>query len=260
MTSERPARGLEDLTAQDLRVATDRFAGLIKSRLPLRLDAAEPWPVIAHGALARAGRLMESLTQLAESEQEADAQVLLRVLFELVTIFCWIAISPEKHLSQWAKWSAGRQLKVHNDALQYGVEVLSASELQELGPREKPLDLVRMALEVDEYWPDHSPAFRPHPAEGPKHILTFRGFYTTVYRKGSTAVHTDLAVLDRFLSLPSDKAVEIHWRELPGPHKDFPALAVPFMGFLMIAFSKRFDWPGEGAVRNITDAVMYRDD
>jgi len=257
--SEKRGRALEDLTARDLRAATDQFAQLIQSRLPLELNAAEPWPVLAHGVLARAGSLLESLTLLAEAEQEADVQVLLRVLFELATIFCWIAISPEEHLSRWAKWSAGRQLKVHNDALQYGIEVLSPSEINELGESEKPLDLVKMALEIDEYWPNHSPAFRPHPDDGPKHILTFRGFYTTIFRKSSTVVHSDLVVVDRFLSLPSPGAVEIHWREVPGPRKDFPALAIPFMGFLLIAFSKRFGWPGEEVVRGITDAVLYRD-
>lgn len=80
-----------------------------------------------------------------------------------MTLSCWLGISPQNHIARWQAWSSARQLKVHNDARQFGIEVLSAAELAEIGKPEQPLNLAAMAEEVDEYWPRRSSAFRPHP-------------------------------------------------------------------------------------------------
>jgi hypothetical protein len=260
MPSTKQVRPLAEVTAADLRAATDEFAQLIEEKLPLQFDAGEVWPAVAHAFLARAGDLLDSLTMLAEAEKQADAQALLRVFFELVTLFCWIAIAPKAHIARWQEWSSARQLKVHNDAKQFGLEVLTPSRLAEIGKPEQPLGLATMAQEVDEHWPKESPAFRSHPEEGPWNILTFRGAYASLYRKGSTIVHTDQFAVDRYLSSPLTGSVTVHKREKHSSSPDYPGLAVPFMGFLLLTFARHFNWPNDQVVRKITDGLIYRSD
>lgn len=258
--SGREARPLGQISTADLRASTNEFAALIDDKLPLQFDPGEIWPAVAHAFLARAGDLLDSLTLLAEAEKEADAQALLRVFFELVTLFCWLAIAPKEHVARWQEWSSARQLKVHNDAKEFGIEVLTDAELAEIGKPEQPRALNVMAREVDEYWPDHSPAFRPHPEDGPRQILTFSGAYAALYRKGSTIVHTDQYAVDRYLSSPLTGSVTVHQKEKRSPSPDYPGLAIPFMGFLLLAFAHHFKWPDAQVVRAITDGLIYRSD
>jgi len=256
----KEVRPLGEVTAVDLRVSTNEFAALIDEKLPLQFDPGEIWPAVAHAFLARAGDLLDSLTLLVEAKKEADAQALLRVFFELVTLFCWLGIAPKEHVARWQEWSSARQLKLHNDAKQFGIEVLTEAELAEIGKPEQPLSLAAMAQEVDDYWPDQSSAFRPHPAEGPRHILTFRGAYTALYRKGSTIIHTDQYAVDRYLSSPLRGSVTVHPREKHSASPDYPGFAIPLMGFLLLAFAHHFNWPNEQVVRTITDGLIYRSD
>ena len=260
MPDERKARPLGEVSAADLRASTDAFAELIEERLPLQFDHGELWAAVAHAFLARAGDMMESLTMLVEAGKEADAQILLRVFFELVTTFCWLAIDPDLHLPRWQEWSSARQLNLHNDATQFGIEVLTPPELSEIGEPEKPLVLPKMALDVDGYWPSKSSAFRPHPEGGTRHILTFLGAYTAIYRKGSNVVHSDLSAVDRYLSSPLTGAVTAHATEQHSSSPDYPAFAVPLMGFLLVAFAHHFRWPDEQVIRKITDGLIYRSD
>jgi len=259
-SEKKEVRPLGDLSAADLRASTDEFTALIEEKLPLIFSPGEVWPAVAHAFLARAGDLLDSLTQMVEAEKEADAQALLRVFFELVTLFCWLAIAPREQVARWQEWSSSRELKLHNDAKQFGIEVLTEDELAEIGKPEKPLAVAAMAQEVDEYWPDHSPAFRPHPENGPRHILTFKGAYTALYRKGSTIIHTDQYAVDRYLSAPLVSLVNVRSKEHHSPSPDYPGFAIPLMGFLLLAFAHHFKWPNEQVVRAITDGLIYRSD
>jgi hypothetical protein len=259
-TEKKEARPLGDLSAADLRASTDEFSALIAEELPRIFDLAETWPAVAHAFLARAGDLLDSLTRMVEAEKEADAQALLRVFFELVTLFCWLAIAPKEHVARWQEWSFSRELKLHNDAKQFGIDVLTEAELAEIGKPEKPLAVPAMAQEVDDYWPAQSSAFRPHPNNGPRHILTFRGAYTALYRKGSTIIHTDLYAVDRYLSTPLMSLVNVHPKEHHSPSPDYPGFAIPLMGFLLLAFAHHFKWPNEQKVREITEGLLYRSD
>jgi hypothetical protein len=259
MNTERRVRPLGEVSADLLREATDAVKGLIDHRLPLQFDKDEFWGPTAHGFLARGGTLLDSLTLLVEHDQPGEAVILLRVLFEHVTTFCWLAINPEAHLALWTEWTNSRRLKLHNEAGRFGVKVLTPREVKESRSAKPPLPLPQLAQKVDEYWSQTSSAFRPFNAESP-HILSFTGFYTAVYRTGSNLVHADLFSVDRFATMPLRRQATIHPREArPNERGDDLGLAVPFMGFLLIAFGHRFSWPTRAEVDQITDKIFYYD-
>jgi hypothetical protein len=71
-----------EVSAAQLRKATDEIAALIEERLPLQLPPDDIWPPVAHGFLARAGTLLESVTLSVERRMPGEAQMLLRILIE----------------------------------------------------------------------------------------------------------------------------------------------------------------------------------
>ena len=128
------------------------------------------WGPVAHGFLARGGTLLESLTVLVEHGMEGEAQMILRILFEHVTTFCWLAIDPERHVEQWREWADSRRLKVHKDAKRFGIEVLTPAEVEQFKSAKPPLPLPQLAQTVDEHWSEVSTALSalrarrsPHP-------------------------------------------------------------------------------------------------
>jgi len=258
----RQARPLSEVEPELLRESTDAINALIAERLPLQSPPGDEWPPIALGFLARGGTLLESLTQLVEQGMHGEAQMLLRVVFEHVATFCWLAIDPMVHLGQWREWSDARRLKLHRDALRFGIEVLTPDEVTASEGATRPLPLPQMAQEIDEYWSEVSTAFRPYTEGGddPPSILTFRGFYTAVYRKGSNLIHADMASPDRFATMPLIGQVTIHAREKRSENPDYPAFSIALVGFLLIVFDHHFSWPGRDLIDRITNALMYYPD
>lgn len=262
MPDGKQVRLLNEVEPPLLRQFTDEVAELIDDRLPLMFPPEDRWPPIAHGFLARAGTLLEAVTRMVEQELEGEAQMLLRVLFEHVTTFCWIAIDPEPHLVQWREWADSRQLKLHNDAKRFGLTVLTDAEVTAYKPAKPPLPLPQLTEAVDNYWSERSRAFRSleGTADGFPSILTFTGFYTAVYRKGSRLIHADMSSVDRFATMPLLGQVTIHATEKHTESNDYPAFAAPFVGFLLIVFEDRFGWPAREVIDAATNALMYRDD
>lgn len=260
------ARRLTEVDDELLRKTTDEITALIAERLPQMFSAGvsegDQWPPIAHGFLARAGTLLETLTALVERGNGGEAQMLLRIIYEHVTTFCWLAIDPEPHVLRWRDWANARQLKVHNDAKRFGVKVLTDAEVAEYESAELPPGVAQLAEEVDRYWSEHSTAFRPYDESGddPPSILTFRGFYTAVYRKTSNLVHADMASPDRFASKPLAGHVTIDISEQRSENNDYPALSAAMLGFLLVVFGVRFNWPDRSVVDAITNGLMYHDD
>jgi hypothetical protein len=262
MPEGKRVRLLEEIEPEQLRKATDEIAALIADRLPLMFSPGDDWPPIAHGFLARAGTLLEALTVLVERGMGGEAQMLLRIVYEHVTTFCWLAIDPEPHILKWREWANARQRKVHNDAKRFGITVLSAAEVAQYESAKSPPPLAQLAEQVDRYWSEHSTAFRPYDDSGddPPSILTFSGFYVSVYRKASNLIHADMASPDRFASMPLLGHATIHPVEKHSESNDYPAFAAAMVGFLLIVFGDRFDWPDREVVDGITNGLMYHDD
>ena len=81
-------------------------------------------------------------------------------MLEHSVVFCWIAIDPETNLVEWRRWDDFRRLKIHNDACKYGLEVLSAERINEIGKPPRPRSVVDLATLVDRYWSEQSQGFR----------------------------------------------------------------------------------------------------
>jgi hypothetical protein len=261
MAAERKARLPSEVSIELLRSAVDEIGSLVSERLPLQLDKGEMWPVVAAGFLARANGVLASLTALAEERRTADAQILLRVLLEHVTVFCWLGIDPEPNVEEWQEWEHHRLISLHRDAEKFGVDVLSGNELEEFGQRKAPRSMAELTLAVDEHWSARSPAFRGHPEDGSRNILTFRGFYTTVYRRGSRLVHPAVLGIERHMTEPLAGRVTVRVGQTedtvtPG----ISALAIPLMAMLLTVYAVHFGWPDLDRVRTINESIVYYGD
>jgi hypothetical protein len=262
MPDKKRVRPLEEVEPELLRKTTDQISALIAERLPMMSPAGDDWPPIADGFLARTGQLLEALTVLVEHGHEGEAQMLLRIVYEHVTTFCWLAIDPEANILQWREWADSRQLKLHRDAKRFGITVLTKAEVARYESARAPLPLPQLAEKVDDYWSEQSTAFRPYDDSGedPPSILTFSGFYTSVYRKASNLIHADMASPDRFASMPLQGHVTIRSAEQHSESQDYPAFSIAMVGFLLIVFGDRFNWPDRAVVEAITNGLMYYPD
>jgi hypothetical protein len=262
MANQKRVRLLHEVEPEQLRNAIDAITGLIAEQLPQMFAADDDWPPIAHGFLARAGMLLEALTVLVEQGREGEAQMLLRIVYEHVTTFCWLAIDPQPHVLRWREWAAARQLKVHREAKRFGITVLNAAEVAAYEKAQRPIPLPQLAEQVDRYWSERSTAFRPYDdtRADQLNVLTFSGFYTAVYRKTSNLIHADMASVDRFASMPIQQHITIHATEQHSESNDYPAFAVALVGFLLIVFGIRFGWPDRQVTEAITNGLMYHDD
>jgi Family of unknown function (DUF5677) len=147
----------EAAPAADLGKAANEITALIRERLPLSWSRDNEfdeivWPVVATGFLARGAVLLESIADLYQRGRAADGQILVRVLLEHATTFCWIAIDPGHHLAEWRRWDDYRSKRTHNDAARYGIRVLSGEELTKIGDPPKPRDVAQLADAVDRHW------------------------------------------------------------------------------------------------------------
>jgi hypothetical protein len=253
---------LNDVETDQLRAATDDITALIGQRLPMMFDADDDWPPVAHGFLARAGTLLEALTVTVERELPGEAQMLLRILFEHVATFCWLAIDPEPNVRRWKEWAQWRLLQTHKGAKQFKLTVLTPAELIEAETARRPIKLAKMTLQIDRYWSEISPAFRKFDETGKTtpSILTFRGFYVAVYSKTSNHIHADIRSVDRFATTPLPNQINVHAREKHSESNDYPAFSIALVGFLLIAFGHRFGWPDESVTRGIVDGLSYYND
>jgi hypothetical protein len=233
----------------NLGKATDEITALIRERLPLSWSRDDDldeiaWPIVAAGFLARGAVLLDSIADLHRRGKAADGQILLRVLLEHTTTFCWIAIDPASNVAEWRRWDDYRSKKTHNDAAGFGIKVLTDEKLAEIGDPPKPRGVPQLAEAVDRHWSKCEPAFRD---EG---ILTFRGLYAAIYRRTSKLVHPTQEGMERHAELSDDDAT-ISAEERPGSPPDLPGLGLAAMGFALIVYAHHFDWPDRDFIAGI---------
>jgi Family of unknown function (DUF5677) len=259
MPNRQGASPPPDVSPAQLRKATDEITALIKDRLPLQLPPDDMWPPIAHGFLARAGTLLESVTLSVERGMPGEAQMLLRILIEHVAIFCWLAIDPEPHIARWREWAEHRSYQVHKNASErFGIERLTPAEAAKAKKAKQPMKMHKLAGAVDKHWSKISPAFRSYNPKDPD-ILTFIGIYTAVYSKTSNLVHADTVSIERFMTMPLQGEATIHAREKRSENNDYPSFALAMMGFLLVAFEHHFSWPAPDVVKGITNGLAPSD-
>jgi hypothetical protein len=246
---------MAELSPAQLRQATDEVAALIEDRLPLQMPPDDMWPAVAHGFLARGGTLLESVTLQAEQGMPGEAQMLLRILFEHVATFCWLAIDPEPLIEQWREWADYRRYQVHKYAKErFGIEPLTPTKAAKAEKAKQPIKLHKLTSAVDKYWSEVSTAFRSYDPAEPD-ILTFTGVYTALYSKTSNLVHADIASTERFMTMPLPGEATIHAREKRSESDDHPSFALAMMGFLLIVFEHHFSWPARKVIDGVTNGL-----
>jgi hypothetical protein len=85
-------------------------------------------------------------------------------------------------------------------------------------------------------------------------LLTFRGYYTAIFRPASRIAHGEVDALQPFLSVrPREIVVSMREPEKFGR----AAFAFPMMAFALLVYHHHFGWPGETRVRQISDSLIY---
>jgi Family of unknown function (DUF5677) len=248
------ANNLEQVTPELLRASADEFAEMLSERLPLTFPMEVSWKLVATGLLARMSSVFNSMTSLVERGSHADAQVLLRVLYDHAATFCWLGIDPDGHLAEWQRWDHGRYLKLHNDAAAFGVTVLDADDLERFAGSPDPRGLAELAEAIDRYWPDHIAAFRSHPAGGaPKEIRSFRGLYASIFRKTSSLIHATEADLGRHTRVRQGYVL-VTLEEQP-LKSDIPGVAAALTAFALLVYRHHFGWPEEARAKQMVELL-----
>ncbi len=245
-------RDVKHFTASEVRSASRDLVALVDARLPTRVywRGQTPWDYCGPALISRAAGLVESMALLADAQRPSDVLVLLRVLYEHIVTFCWLAIDPAPRIEQWADHAVFWQKKLHGDAAQWGHEVLTEAELDAAATARPLVSLDKRAAEIDEHWGPRIRGFRPA-----DDLLSFRGLYTHVYRVASRAVHAQVETLDG--SIDSSGYPWVVRRE-QDDSMYLPSLAVPLFAMALLVCAERFSWPDPDRVRAINDAFFAR--
>lgn len=148
------------------------------------------WSVAGPAFIVRSAKLLDALLTLPD-QHEVAAGVLLRVLYEHVTLFCWIAVDPASHARQWVRMDREQRVKI-------------GKELKALGLPLDPEITARYETERDSTppWaglPDMAKAADLHWSKAGVHALSTHGLrtlYVAIYRQFSAFVHAMPASLD----------------------------------------------------------------
>jgi Family of unknown function (DUF5677) len=203
MTEQTSPPGASRPEPKEVAVAADALMSLVAEQLPRQFPpGGDPWDGYAAAMVVRIGDIVRSIKVLMDDTQAIDGGILLRVLYEHVVKFCWIAIDPSDRYRRWGSDALIQTRKLHNDALPYGFTVLDANELAAANAANDTLpDVASMANEVDTHWGGKIDGFQPRiRGQGQLGLITIRGMYIPVYRTISEAVHCQPEVIDAYIN------------------------------------------------------------
>ncbi len=219
---------------------------VVRPHLPLDVVVQGPvdaWPLVGPALIARATGTQEAILALLPLDREADADVLLRSLYEHVTTFAWLAVDPgEDRMSRWLKSDCKSRLRTDRDCRKVGVELLAQEKRREFEetvanlPKEMP-DLLGRAEGADEHWEGRIRGLR---GSSP---TSFRGLYAMAYRRLTDYAHPSNLGLNAVTLDMSGGRKRVHLEErrenMKGPFG--PARIVYALGLYVAAAS--IGWP-----------------
>jgi hypothetical protein len=195
--SVRPPAAAVDAAAQSL-------LRLVEEQLPTQFPPGEDeWHAYAAAFVCRMSELVRSIFVLMKDGRTIDGGLMLRVLYEHVVKFCWIAADPESRYPIWRSDGLIQRRKLHNDALLFGTTILDDQQLAEARSATAELpSMPQLAEEVDACWGGRIDAFRPRiKIKGePLQLLTIRGMYIPGYRTLSEPVHGHADVMQAYIN------------------------------------------------------------
>jgi hypothetical protein len=169
------------------------LTALVRPYLPLDVlvrGPADAWPLVGPALIARATGSLEAILALVPLRREADADTLLRSLYEHVTTFAWLAAEPgEERMRRWLKSDCEARLRTDDDCRKVGVKTLDDDRRKELEdtvaalPQGMPVVLDR-AQAADAHWASRIAGLRDSTTP-----TSFRGLYAAAYRHFSAIAH-----------------------------------------------------------------------
>jgi len=223
---------------------------LVSRHFPMRVEPGdiEDWRVVGPALIAKAADHLRSITLLLPGRREADANILVRALYETVVLFAWIAIEPQRRVGNWHKRTCLQAKKAYADWEKSGIEIATHEELAAIDrycstKRQSLAPLPVLAEKADQHWGTRIPGFRADPDDP----LSFRGFYRSIYRSGSWSAHTDGRSLRSFYTTTT-VATTIH-AEKPGHDLLYFGLAPYLMGLGLAVAGSTLGWPDYSDVR-----------
>jgi hypothetical protein len=197
--------------------------------------------------------MVRSILVLMDDGRTIDGGVLLRVLYENVVKFCWIAADPEKRYPIWRSDALVARRKLHDDALPFGHTVLDADGLAEARAATATLPpMPELAQQVDAYWGGRIDAFRPRVKGEPLQLLTIRGMYIPLYRTLSEPVHGSPDVMEAYVN---DGAAIWPVGEFAPDRSIWWALSVVLFAQALLVCHEVLGAPDPGRVRSINNAM-----
>jgi hypothetical protein len=166
---------------------------LVRERLPAEFEVTgdvDAYPLVAAGMLSRMTTTMQTLFALQPYGRMADANTLVRSLYEHLVYLAWLAAAPgPERLEAWRRDDIRIRIAAASEAAERGVELLTEAERAALkvqydGLTGDRLQLVGMAADADTFWVGKLPGL-----EDGASIGTLRGLYTVLYRQYSGTAH-----------------------------------------------------------------------
>ena len=213
-----------------IRAANAGLIGVVRDHLPMGFYRSDDnWSLWSTGALTRMADTVDAAMALWSADLPVDGEALLRLLYEQVVTFAWIAADPGPRYSRWFGDGLWEDLRMHNDAVQsFGEDVLSEHEVSHAkrllkldadGPkaatccgaikrRNRPDASLLLppvpdrAREADEHWAGRVRGLHP-----PGHPLSLRGLYVMCFRRASRSVHSALGGLNAYMTEGQNRKV-----------------------------------------------------
>ena len=251
MTDLESESGLIETIAERRSV---RLIALAEQKCPRDTESTgelHDWRVAGPALLLRAARSLSAMFVLRPGAYDADASVLLRIVFESVASFAWLAIDPIKHGPVWVKSDFRQRLAAHRELSVVGDEdVIDAESVRYFeeyvarvsGELPKPQQLARAA---DDHWHRRLAGHPKFDARG-----SFSDMYRITYRHSSKFAHPTPMGLQPFVRrFANGKAV--FTREHPTASS--PYAYAPFVfGIGLRVASIALGWP---TLEAIDDAI-----
>jgi hypothetical protein len=176
------------------------LTGLVALRLPQEFDVTSEsgWPAIGIALLSRMATTLESILDLQPAQHEADAGTLVRSLYEHAVHFAWLAADPSpSRMEEWRKSDLVARVKADDDMLAHGIHTLTDENrakfiAQVAEMHGDALVLADLAIAADKYWAGKVPGMGAHTA-----LISFRGWYASIYRHYSGMAHPSVRGLHR---------------------------------------------------------------
>jgi hypothetical protein len=89
------------------------------------------WPLLGWALLAVAGRSARDVHALADSESAGSASTLARRLYEAVVTLAWVAIDPSEKAGRWLRSDRAQRIQIDDDLAKKGLPPFLEPEVRE---------------------------------------------------------------------------------------------------------------------------------